>query len=218
MKIIIAAIAALTLAACASSSSDITPTYVSPVTYQNHTCAQLAQEAQAISARAVQIAGVQDQQRTNDAIATGVAIVVFWPAAFLVGGNRQAAAELASLRVRWRCRPTTARHSPAWNFAAARSAPPRGAPRPAACGRARRARASDAGRFGGFTFRQISCLIRYDRSVASTMPRVAHEIGRCAERDDCQPDGCCNAGATSRSGFAGRRTGSRAAVSKLWRS
>ena len=89
---------ALVLGACASSSSDISPTYVSPVLYQNYTCQQIAQEAQSISARAAQVAGVQDQQRTNDAIATGVAIVVFWPAAFLVGGNRQAAAELAQLR------------------------------------------------------------------------------------------------------------------------
>jgi hypothetical protein len=95
---IAAALAALLLAGCASSSSDITPTYVSPIMYQNHTCPQLAQEAQAISARAAQVAGAQDQQRTNDQIATGVAIVVFWPAAFLVGGNRQTAAELAQLR------------------------------------------------------------------------------------------------------------------------
>lgn len=95
---LVAIVAALTLAACASSSSEITPTYVSPVSYQNHTCQQLALEAQSVSARAAQVAGVQDQQRTNDQIATGVAIVVFWPAAFLVGGNRQAAAELAQLR------------------------------------------------------------------------------------------------------------------------
>ncbi len=66
--------------------------------YQNHTCAQLAMEAQGVSARAAHVSGVQDQKRTNDQIATGVAIVVFWPAAFLVGGDGPTAAELAQLK------------------------------------------------------------------------------------------------------------------------
>jgi len=66
--------------------------------YQNHTCPQLAQEAQGVSARAAQVAGAQDQKRTNDQIATGVAVVVFWPAAFLVGGDGPMSAELAQLK------------------------------------------------------------------------------------------------------------------------
>jgi hypothetical protein len=53
-------------------------------------------EAQAISAKAAELSGVQDQKRTNDQIATGVAIVVFWPAAFLVGGD--GAAQLSQLK------------------------------------------------------------------------------------------------------------------------
>jgi outer membrane murein-binding lipoprotein Lpp len=89
---------ALLVAGCASKSSDITASYVSPITYQNHTCQQLAMEAQAVSARAAQVSGAQDQKRTNDQIATGVAIVVFWPAAFLVGGDGPMAAELANLK------------------------------------------------------------------------------------------------------------------------
>ena len=55
-------------------------------------------EAQAISAKAAELSGVQDQKRTNDQIATGVAIVVFWPAAFLVGGDSQVAAQLAQMK------------------------------------------------------------------------------------------------------------------------
>jgi hypothetical protein len=93
-----AAVAALGLCGCASKSSEITPAYVSPVLYQNYTSQQLAQEAQGVSARATQVAGAQDSKRTNDQIATGVAIVVFWPAAFLVGGDGPAAAELAQLK------------------------------------------------------------------------------------------------------------------------
>ena len=92
------ACAAVLVAGCASRSSEISPAYVSPIAYQNHNCQQLAAEAQAISARAAQVSGAQDQKRTNDQIATGVAIVVFWPAAFLVGGDGQMAAELANLK------------------------------------------------------------------------------------------------------------------------
>jgi len=86
------------LGSCASSSADITPAYVSPVTYQAYTCPQLAQEAQAVSTRAASLSGVQDSKRTNDGVATAAAIVIFWPAAFFVGGDKQTAAELAQMK------------------------------------------------------------------------------------------------------------------------
>ena len=86
------------LGACASASSDIAPAYVSPVMYQNHTCQQLAMEAQGISQRAAALSGQQDQKRTNDTIATTAAVVIFWPAAFFVGGDKQTAAELGQMK------------------------------------------------------------------------------------------------------------------------
>lgn len=86
------------LVGCASSSSEIAPAYVSPVAYQSYTCQQLAQEAQAISSRVASLSGVQDQKRTNDGIATAAAIVIFWPAAFLIGGDKQTAAELGQMK------------------------------------------------------------------------------------------------------------------------
>ena len=89
---------AAAVAGCASSSDKIAATYISPLQYQNFTCLQLAEEAQRISSRATLVSGVQDQKATNDAIATGVAIVLFWPAAFMVGGNDQTTAELARLK------------------------------------------------------------------------------------------------------------------------
>lgn len=86
------------LAGCATAPSDISAAYVSPVLYQNYTCQQLSMEAQSVSARAAQVAGVQENKRTNDAVATGVAIVLFWPAAFLVKGDGPTAAELGQLK------------------------------------------------------------------------------------------------------------------------
>jgi hypothetical protein len=86
------------LSACASSSDKITGSYVSPMQYQNYSCSQLSEEAQRLSVRVAQLSGVQDQKSTSDAIATGVAVVVFWPAAFMVGGNDQTTAELSRLK------------------------------------------------------------------------------------------------------------------------
>jgi hypothetical protein len=83
---------------CASSADKISAQYVSPLQYINYDCSQLAMEAQRISARVAQLSGIQDQKATNDAIATGVAIVVLWPAAFLVGGDDHNSAELGRLK------------------------------------------------------------------------------------------------------------------------
>jgi hypothetical protein len=98
MRVVFACALAALAASCASKSSEIVAAYVSPIPYQSYTCQQLGMEAQAVSAKAAELSGVQDQKRTNDQVATGVAIVVFWPAAFLVGGDGQVAAQLAQLK------------------------------------------------------------------------------------------------------------------------
>jgi hypothetical protein len=89
---------AAALSGCASSSSEIAPAYVSPVAYQSYTCQQLALEAQSISTRAATLSGAQDSQRSKDGLVTAAAIVVFWPAAFFVGGDKQTAAELSQMK------------------------------------------------------------------------------------------------------------------------
>jgi hypothetical protein len=66
--------------------------------YQSYNCQQLAMEAQAVSARAAALSGAQDSQRTKDVVATTAAVVIFWPAAFLVGGDKQTAAELGQMK------------------------------------------------------------------------------------------------------------------------
>jgi hypothetical protein len=40
-----------------------------------------------VSARAAEASGAQDQKATNDAVATTVGVIVFWPALFMVKGN-----------------------------------------------------------------------------------------------------------------------------------
>jgi len=86
------------LGGCASSSEDIMPAYVSPVAYQGYTCQQLALEAQSISTRAATLSGAQDSQRTKDQWSTAAAVVIFWPAAFFVAGDKRMAAELSQMK------------------------------------------------------------------------------------------------------------------------
>ncbi|HEV7344392.1 MAG TPA: hypothetical protein VGN60_01985 [Devosia sp.] len=86
------------LAACATPPKDIAPAYVSTGLYENLSCAQLRREAEGVSARAAAAYGKQDKNRSSDAAMTGVAIVLFWPAAFFMKGDGADAAEVARLK------------------------------------------------------------------------------------------------------------------------
>jgi hypothetical protein len=44
------------------------------------------------------VEGAQDGQRTKDGSTTAAAVVVFWPAVFFVGGDKQTAAELDQMK------------------------------------------------------------------------------------------------------------------------
>lgn len=90
--------AAIITSGCADKSSNVQASYVSPIQFQGYSCSQISSEAQRVSSRAAQSAGVQDKKAKNDAVATGVALVLFWPAAFFVGGNKENSAELSRLR------------------------------------------------------------------------------------------------------------------------
>ena len=94
----IAAAAAGLLTACATYAEKIPPTYVSPVIYDHLSCRQIAEEATRVAQRAAVAAGVQDSQANKDNVLTAVTIVVFWPAAFFVGGDRANAAEVGRLK------------------------------------------------------------------------------------------------------------------------
>lgn len=93
IRVILTVSVSCVIAGCASKSSEIAPTYVSPMIYQNYNCQQLAQRPNLYQREQPQIAGVQDQKSTNDAVVTGVAVVIFWPAAFFVKGDGATAAD-----------------------------------------------------------------------------------------------------------------------------
>jgi hypothetical protein len=89
---------AVALGGCAKDATQVGATYISPITYQGYTCAQLGEEATRVSERAASATGVQNQKSTNDAIGMTVGLVVFWPALFMIKGNDETTAELARLK------------------------------------------------------------------------------------------------------------------------
>ncbi|APX10421.1 hypothetical protein [Tateyamaria omphalii] len=89
---------ALAVSGCAQKAENVTATYVSPLQFQSLNCTQLRQEATRISLRASEVSGVQDKKAKGDATATAVALVLFWPAAFFIKGDKATAAELGRLK------------------------------------------------------------------------------------------------------------------------
>jgi hypothetical protein len=88
----------LLVAGCATRANDISAAYVSPIQYQSFTCAQLQEEAARVSSRAAVASGAQDQKANNDAVATGVGVILFWPALFFIKGDAASAQEIAQLK------------------------------------------------------------------------------------------------------------------------
>ena len=79
-----------TLIGCASSPEDISASYVSPMQYQDYNCNQIRQELSRVSRRVNQVAGHQADEAQGDAVATGVGMVIFWPALFfLIGDDKE---------------------------------------------------------------------------------------------------------------------------------
>lgn len=96
--VIVATALALACGACAKRADKVAPSYVSPLVYDNFDCSQLAAEGARLSVTASKLAGVQDKQAKNDAVAMGVGLVLFWPSLFFIKGGKKNEAELAQVR------------------------------------------------------------------------------------------------------------------------
>ena len=90
--------ASLVLGGCATSSKDISTTYVSPLQYQSYDCPQIQGEVLRIQSRVTELGGRLDQAASNDKALMGVGMILFWPALFALGGTKQQEAEYARLR------------------------------------------------------------------------------------------------------------------------
>lgn len=91
-------VASTVLTGCATSSKNLTSSYVSPLQYQQYSCNQLAQESSNIQARVAEIGGAVDSRATKDKWVTGAGAILFWPALFFVGGNKVQETEFSRLK------------------------------------------------------------------------------------------------------------------------
>ncbi len=86
-KLCLTSAIALALAACSSSTENISASYVSPLKYDTYSCSQLGEEYARLQAKGREIFQEQDDKADNDAIATGVGLVLFWPALFFINSS-----------------------------------------------------------------------------------------------------------------------------------
>ena len=69
---------------CSSSPDKIGASYVSPLQYQHYKCDQIKTEILKVNSRVIEVSGAQQSKATQDAVATGVGLVLFWPALFFL--------------------------------------------------------------------------------------------------------------------------------------
>lgn len=93
----IAIVALSAVSACAPKPDDIAASYVSPMMFNGQSCAQLNAHAQELNGRLAAATGQQQKAADNDAGTTALALILFWPAAFFIGGKDQSA-QIAQMR------------------------------------------------------------------------------------------------------------------------
>lgn len=86
------------LPGCATSSKDISSSYVSPMQYSAYDCGQLTAEMQRIRGRVNQLGGRLDEAANNDKMIMGAGLLLFWPVLFALGGTKAQEQEYARLK------------------------------------------------------------------------------------------------------------------------
>lgn len=93
----LALVVAGSLLGCAKPPEDVGTSYISPITYKHYSCRQIQAESIRVGRRVAIVTGQQQDEATEDAVAMGVFLFLFWPAIFFVGGSDHEA-QLAHLK------------------------------------------------------------------------------------------------------------------------
>lgn len=94
----VAAITVLLLPACASRPENVVASHVSSSRYAERTCKSLARELDEVQdALRAQSAKLNDKA-TQDAVVTGVGVILFWPVLFALGNNAGLEGDVARLK------------------------------------------------------------------------------------------------------------------------
>jgi hypothetical protein len=86
------------VAGCASSPDSIEGRYVSPTTYQNWTCDQLADERVRLTKEVDRVSGLQRENANADVAMMTVGIIIFWPMLFGLAATKDRKDELSRLK------------------------------------------------------------------------------------------------------------------------
>lgn len=86
------------LSSCAKHPDKIKAQYVSPIIYNEYSCPQIALEVQRLNSKISELYGTQKKAATNSKVATGVGLVIFWPALFFIDSNSEQASEYSRLK------------------------------------------------------------------------------------------------------------------------
>jgi hypothetical protein len=107
LPVLTSIITVVALSGCASKSTDIPATYVSPNEYSSYNCITLQNELTDISRRVATITGQVDDEASTDSWQMGVGLVLFWPALFfLEGGDGNLQVEYALLKGKYEAAST----------------------------------------------------------------------------------------------------------------
>ncbi len=90
--------ALMALSACAQQPDKIAASYVSPTTYEGRSCRQLMAERNEIVTRVNTLNAEQKEAATTDAVATGVALFLFWPAAIALANTKDSSSALSAAK------------------------------------------------------------------------------------------------------------------------
>ena len=91
-------VAGIALSGCAQPPDQVEASYVSPNQFKGRSCSQLMSERNEIVRRVNDLTQQQKEAATTDAVATGVALVVFWPAAFVLAATEDNATALSAAK------------------------------------------------------------------------------------------------------------------------
>lgn len=97
-SIVLGTFVSANLAGCATKGADVQAGYVPASLYSNLTCEQIAQELYDVGLKAGELSGQLDSAAGKDAGLVAVGIILFWPALFFVGGDKNKEAQLAQLK------------------------------------------------------------------------------------------------------------------------
>jgi len=83
---------------CATKGGDVSAAYVPASIYSNLGCHEIAQELMDVGLKASELSGQLDNAAGKDAGLVAVGVILFWPALFFVGGDKNKEAQLAQLK------------------------------------------------------------------------------------------------------------------------